>query len=171
MSAKQDVGAIVRALLEHRSRERRIPLNRRRVLLKKIKGADFRINRYDIEIDVAFATGSANPFVPIDRVLNEIAEFEQRNAEELARQLTEVKVNVLKWAGYIRRHLSTAEYVRFVETQLLTEEPRRLIAFRAGVALFDALTDDEINEQLDLETLALLAEGERFQDRGIYFHA
>lgn len=156
---KQDVKGIVVALANHRSRQRRIPLKRRRILLKKVKGADFRVNKYEIEIDVEFAT-SGNPLDMMDRVLDAVEEFDRRLWEDRVRMINEVKSSVMKWMDYLERTLQPGQYREFVEG-FLPED----------VVDISALAPDAIEEELDLEALALIAEGERLADKGIYFRA
>lgn len=156
---KQDVPGIIRQVAAHRSRQRRIPLNRRRILVKKVKGADFRVNRHEIEVDVEFAT-TGNPFDMMDRILNAVEDFDRKLWEERVRKINEVKSSVMKWMDYLERALQPAQYREFVESFLPDE-----------VVDITALAPDSIYEELDLEQLALIAEAERLTDKGIYFRA
>lgn len=146
----QDVKGIVVAVAQHRSRQRRIPLKRRRILVKKVKGADFRVNKHEIEIDIEYAT-SGNPFDMMDKILNAVRDFDRALWEERIRKINECKSSVMKWMAYLERALPDKDYREFVESFL----PEDVIA----------------GEELDLEQLALIAEGERLADKGIYFRA
>lgn len=156
---KQDVKGIVVALAAHRSRQRRIPIGRRRLLLKKVKGADFRVNKHEVELDINYAT-SGNPIKMIDRVLDAIVDFDRALWEERIRKINEVKSSVMRWMDYLERALPRGQYHEFV-TGFLPEE----------VIDVGTLAPDLIESELDLEALAILAEGERFQDKGIYLRA
>lgn len=147
----QDVKGITVQLVKHRSRQRRIPLGRkRRILVKKIKGADFRVNRHEIEIDLHFIT-SGNPLDNADRILDAVYDFDKALWEERIRKINEIKSSVLRWMDYLERALPHEDYRKFVESFLPADVMR--------------------GEHLDLEALTLIAEGERFQDKEIYFRA
>lgn len=152
----QDVVAIVRSLTEQRARQRLIPLRRREITIKLIKG-DIRIKRWEIFIDYNFAT-QGNPVLMIDKVLDAVVEFDRRDYEEKARRITEVKSFVMQWSSYLERTLSRGDYRRFVESLLLNNP--------GPVVPVATLAPSETNGLSSIDSL-LMAEAEYLLDIGI----
>lgn len=152
--AQRETERIVRSLFRHRAAQRQLAIRPRYIIsVLKLKGADFRVNRHEVKIDIVFAT-TGNPIEMIDKVLDSVEHYQQREYEERARKITEVKSEVLQRMAYLERTLSHGEYEEFI-LSLLPEQP---------------IPIEDLAPDIDL--LALIAEGEYLtQIVGTYFNA
>lgn len=112
----QDVQSIVAQIAKVRARERNLPFQRR-VEVKEDLSDDFKVDRYTVEVSIAYAT-SGQPFEMIDRVLNACEEFDQRIYEERARHITAAKSIIMKQTAYLERTLNDEAFQHFFEDLL-----------------------------------------------------
>ncbi len=114
--AKQDVGAIVNAVLKHRAREKKILLGRRKISVHKNLDGDYFINKWEIKVKRAFAIGQVNPFVMADAILNAIEEHNTRVYKEKCYEVTLTKCQIMQRAAYLERSLSPKAYSNFIHS-------------------------------------------------------
>ena len=104
---------IVKVLL-HQAKERQIPVGYRRLTVTRFKG-DFKVNRHEIVIDRVFAL-TGNPLDQMDKILDLVYDFNRRDDEEKARQVTVIKSSMMKWATYLERTVDRKDYSEFIHS-------------------------------------------------------
>ena len=114
--AKQDVEAIVKAIVRHRATERKILLGRRKISVHKGLKGDYFINKFEIKIKKQFAVAHRDPFRMADAVLNAIEEHNTRVYEERCRHITVTKSEIMKKAAYLERVLAPEAYAKFIHS-------------------------------------------------------
>ena len=127
MTGKQNVNAIVVRILRHRARQRCIPISPRRIIkvYPGLKG-DYRINRHEIKIKLAYAT-RGNPFEMIDPVLNAVVDFDMIAVKEQAQRITRVKSQIMMWSSYLERTLSKEMHSSFVLSLLPSQADEKTL--------------------------------------------
>lgn len=130
---------IFTSFLQTKAEQHRVgTIGHRRVRFRRIK-SDLIVNKHEVVVNRRLID-KGDRVVIARRILDEIEVFETKSREMLAQGIVQAKSRVLKDAAFLRRTLSTAEYMAFVDQQVIGLDQDLVIynAFQSGVAFFNS---------------------------------